>query len=176
MCQHCQSTSQWHLDAIRSVAFFENTPLKPAIHKFKYQNHQALSADFALLLATCYQSHQLRTDIIVPVPLHQARYKERGYNQSALLAKSLSPLLKQPVDTQTLIRQRATKTQTALNAADRWRNVADAFICLSDALSHKSILLIDDVCTTGATLNACAYALKQANTCSIYGLTLARSG
>lgn len=175
VCSQCDHNPLPYLDSIRSVALFEDTPLRPAIHHFKYHNHRILGQDFAPLLAKCYGDSQLETDVIVPVPLHPSRYKERGYNQSELLANSLAALINQPVDKKTLIRRRATKTQVSLNAAERHKNVAAAFACTSNALSDKSILLIDDVCTTGATLNACAQALKGAKARSVYGLTLARA-
>lgn len=174
-CQECQIHSFSNLNSVRSVAFFDSTFLRPAIHKFKYQNRRILSADFAHLLKDCYAANQLVTDIIVPVPLHKSRQKERGYNQSEVLAKSLAPLISQPIDQTSLIRWRATKAQMSLDAIQRQGNVADAFKCLSDELSNKTVLLIDDVFTTGATLNACARVLRQAGAKSIHGLTLARA-
>jgi len=174
-CHQCQTNPLNYLDAIRSAAFFDDGPLKIAIHKFKYQNYQALGKEFAPLLANCYTINHLKTDVIVPVPLHKSRYKERGYNQSTLLAKGLSKLIGQPIDSKTLVRHRVTKTQMTLKAKERKNNVTKAFACQSKALEDKSILLIDDVCTTGATLDACAQALKQMNTRAVYGLTLARA-
>ena len=131
--------------------------------------------DFASMLADCYSDYQLTGDVIVPVPLHNSRYRERGYNQAALLAKGLSRLIGTPVNNKTLVRHRITKTQMTLNAAERKINVSNAFTCQSTALRGKKVLLIDDVCTTGATLDACAQALKQAGVCAVYGLTLARA-
>ena len=92
-----------------------------------------------------------------------------------LLAKGLSKLLGQPIDSKTLVRHRITKTQMTLDAQERKSNVANAFVCQSKGLADKRIMLIDDVCTTGATLDACAQALKQMNTGAVYGLTLART-
>jgi ComF family protein len=129
----------------------------------------------AAFLADCYHTHHLKTDLIVPVPLHPNRQKERGYNQSLLLAEQLSTTLGQPLDTKSLIRQRMTQSQMTLKRAERKTNVANAFICQSDRLSGKTILLIDDVCTTGATLNACAEALKNSGVTAVFGLTLARA-
>ena len=174
-CRQCQIHPISYLNTIRSLAFFEGTSLRPAIHQFKYQNLRALAEDFAILLQECYLAHQMDTDVIVPVPLYRSRLRERGYNQSALLAKSLSGLIKQPVDTESLVRQRDTKSQMSLNAAERQENVAGAFCCLSDRLRQQTVLLVDDVCTTGATLNACAQALKQMNVRAVHGLTLARA-
>ncbi len=91
------------------------------------------------------------------------------------MAARLSTLLGQPLDHKTLIRQRITRSQMSLKVAERKTNVADAFKCQSNALGGKTILLIDDVCTTGATLNACAQALKNSGVAAVFGLTLARA-
>jgi ComF family protein len=163
------------MDAIRSVAVYDNQLLRSTIHKFKYQNNRAIVSVLAMLLAECYQTNQLKTDIIVPVPLHPNRYKERGFNQSGLLATHLSTIISQPLDTKTLIRHKITKAQMTLRAEERKINVAGAFRCQSDALRSKVVLLIDDVCTTGATLNACAEALKNSGVSAVFGLTLARA-
>jgi ComF family protein len=157
------------------VAFFDNPILRKAIHHFKYNNKQLLKDQFAPLLATCYHTQELKTEIIVPVPLHQKRHRERGYNQSHLLAQGLSTLINQPVDTKTLVRTRATQTQTKLTLHQRRQNVAEAFTCTGSTLQGRTILLIDDVCTTGATLDACAKALHHHAAAQVYALTLARA-
>lgn len=174
-CHQCRHNPQPDLDAIRSAAFFDDSPLRKAIHRLKYQNEKSLAAPLATLLAECYHANNLHTEVIVPVPLHQARYKERGYNQSTLLARALSQILQQPVDDKTLIRHRVTQSQMTLKAQERQVNVKDAFSCRSANLANKTVLLIDDVCTTGATLNACAQALKTTGVSQVYGLTLARA-
>ncbi len=174
-CHQCQTNPLNYLNAVRSAAFFDYGALKTAIHQFKYQGITILYRDFAPMLADCYSNHQLNSDVIVPVPLHKSRYKERGYNQAALLAQGLSKLIGLPVNHKALVRHRITKTQMTLKAAERKINVSNAFVCQSTALKGKKILLIDDVCTTGATLDACAQALKQANASAVYGLTLARA-
>ncbi len=157
------------------MALFENAPLRTAIHKFKYQNYHVLAKTLAPLLATCYTITSLNTEAIVPVPLHRARHKQRGYNQAELLAKELTKHVQQPINVHTLIRCRPTKSQMTLNAVERQHNVANAFTCRNNQLQDKTVLLIDDVCTTGATLDACAEALQQAGAKAVYGLTLARA-
>lgn len=174
-CRQCNHNPLSHLTAIRSAALFEDDPLKLAIHKLKYKNLHSLASELAKLLEACLLQHPLPIDVIVPVPLHPSRHKERGYNQATVLAKSLSRLIKKPVDDKTLKRRKKTRSQMTLKAADRQENVANAFVCLSNRLEDKNILLIDDVCTTGATLDACAQALKFARAGNIYGLTLARA-
>jgi len=116
-------------------------------------------------------------DVLVPVPLHTARLRERGYNQAALLAREMSRRVGLAVDEQTLVRQRATAPQVELDAAQRRENVRDAFHCSGNGLAGKRVLLIDDVCTTGATLEACAIALyDEGEARGVQALTLARAG
>ena len=113
--------------------------------------------------------------ILVPIPLHRRRLKERGYNQSALLAHELGRLANLPVLEGFLVRQRDTPPQARTTSAEERRcNVADAFICADHQLGEKEVILIDDVATTGATLEAAAEALRKAGTSSVWALTLAR--
>lgn len=174
-CHECQLHPLKSLDSIRSAAFFESGSLRDIIHKFKYNDLYILGKSLASMLATCYTINQMKADIIVPVPLHKSRLKERGYNQSAILAKELARRLQLPVEEKILVRFRKTQSQMSLNANDRQNNVANAFSCRNDLLTAKSVLLIDDVCTTGATLDACATALKASGAKAVHGLTVARA-
>jgi ComF family protein len=120
-------------------------------------------------------AHPVPGDFLVPVPLHRKRMRERGYNQSNLLARELGRLINLPVIDDCLIRQRHALPQArTATVEERQSNVADAFACCDDRLRDKQVLLIDDVSTSGATLNACAVALKAAGAISVWGLTLAR--
>ena len=114
-------------------------------------------------------------DVVVPVPLHATRLRERGYNQAALLARELAQRAELPVNERTLVRKRATAPQVELGARERRENMHDAFGCSDGALAEKRVLLIDDVCTTGATLEACAIALRESGAHSVQALTLARA-
>jgi len=114
-------------------------------------------------------------EVLVPVPLHPKRLRERGYNQSSLLAKELGKLTSLPVVDDCLIRQRHALPQAKTSTvAERWSNVANAFTCRDRRLRDKPVLLIDDVSTSGATLDACAAALKAAGASSVWGLVLAK--
>ena len=114
-------------------------------------------------------------EVVVPVPLHQRRLRERGYNQSNLLARELGKLMNLPVVDDCLIRLRHAQSQARTLIVDERRsNVANAFTCQDYRLWGKQVLLIDDVSTSGATLDACAIALKPAGTISVWGLVLAR--
>jgi ComF family protein len=113
--------------------------------------------------------------VLVPVPLHGRRLRERGYNQSALLAAEIGKTTGLPAMTDSLVRLRHTKSQVkTAGAEERQRNMAGAFGCRDARLAGKRVLLVDDVCTTGATMNSCAVALREAGATSVWGLALAR--
>ena len=116
-------------------------------------------------------------DIILPVPLHAQRQRERGYNHAALLARVCARLLGVALREDILLRPRATSAQVGLKIDERHQNVATAFDCThvaaTNILTGRSILIIDDVCTTGATLEACAAPLFAAGALSVWGLVLA---
>jgi ComF family protein len=116
----------------------------------------------------------LPADVLVPVPLFPRRKRVRGYNQSALLAQALARQLGLPVNERTLTRTRNTTSQAGTNNSDERRaNVRDAFVCRDGQFAGKQVLLIDDVSTTGATLDACARALRGAGVESVWALSFA---
>jgi len=156
------------------VVHFEGV-LREAVHQLKYDGRTVLAGPLGGLMAAYWMQHPMPVDVVVPVPLHTARLRERGYNQAALLARELARRVGLAVDGQTLIRQRATAPQVELNARQRRENVREAFHCVGDGLAGKQVLLVDDVCTTGATLEACAVALHdEGRVSSVQALTLAR--
>jgi ComF family protein len=154
------------------MAFFEGN-LRKAIHAFKYEHRPELAAVLASLLSGYLSAHPLPVDVLAAVPLHSTRERMRGYNQALLLARALGAQTHLPVWEGALTRVRETRSQIELDAAERHANVQGAF----DADAHVDgarVLLIDDVCTTGATLDACSVALKQRGAKSVWGLALAR--
>lgn len=175
-CSQCSHHPLKSLNGIRVAAFFEDNPIRPAIHALKYRNHQAVADKLAQLLHDAYRRYNMAADVIIPVPLHSSRYKERGYNQSELLARGLSRYLNIPLDTRTLVRTRKTKSQMKLGSEERHQNVSGAFAVKETSLKLRQVLLIDDVCTTGSTLDACAAALKTTGAATtVWGLTLAKA-
>jgi ComF family protein len=152
-------------------------PLQPAIHAFKYQGRFRLAAPLGNLLALTYCAWQLRADLLVPVPLAPGRLVERGYNQSALLAERCAARVRVPVGADLLVRWRETRQQVGLAATERRRNVAGAFVATplgGRYLPGRHVVLIDDVCTSGATMEAAAMALLAGGAASVWGLALAR--
>jgi len=170
-CDACQAL---RIDAIRSVAYSEGA-LREAIHHFKYNGVQALAEPFGRILYAYWQTHDVSADILIPVPLHPRRLRERGYNQSLLLAEQLARRAGLPVDQIALRRVKYTRPQVELGPRERQENVADAFECVSSSLTGQKVVLIDDVCTTGATLEACSEALRARGVRSVWALTLARA-
>jgi len=172
----CSSCVSWRaeIDGIRSPFRFDGV-MRQAIHQLKYRNIRALAAPLAQLLSDYLITNPVPGEVLVPVPLHRKRLRERGYNQSSLLARELAKLTSLPIVDDYLIRQRYALPQAKTSTVDeRQSNVVNAFTCRDKRLQNKPVLLIDDVSTSGATLNACATALKAAGAASVWGLVLAR--
>ena len=149
--------------------------MREAIHRLKYSNSQDLAAPLGEMMVSYWQDVHLPADVIVPVPLHTRRLRERGYNQASLLARELGKGVGLPVLENALNRVRDTAPQVDLNTEERKENVHGAFHCPDDRLAGKRVLLVDDVYTTGATLEACSLALKQRGVRTVWALTLARA-
>jgi ComF family protein len=172
----CPGCSGWpsSLDGIRSPLIFEDL-VRTAIHQFKYKNLRILAGPLAALISDYLNTNPLQGEVLVPVPLHPRRLRERGYNQSELLTRELSNLIHLPCINDCLIRQKFVLPQAQTHSVlERRRNVKQAFTCKNSALYGKQVLLIDDVSTSGATLDACAAALKSAGAISVWGIVLAR--
>jgi ComF family protein len=173
VCPDCRQR-QTEIDGIRSL-FRLDEVIRKAIHQLKYRNLKAISPCLAELLSDYFESNPLPGEALLCVPLHPRRLRERGYNQSGLLARELGRRVGMPVVEGCLIRVKQAQPQVrAVDVAERRRNVADAFVCRDERISGKQIILIDDVCTSGATLESCAAALKSKGAASVWGLTLAR--
>lgn len=174
-CSACASHPP-HFDLARSAVRYRG-PLKVALQAFKYRCAPGLRGDFVPLLEACIGTHYAACplDAVASVPLHARRARERTYNQSHLLAAELAGRLRLPVAAECLRRTRPTPTQTHLTAAQRRRNVRGAFeVCNRRWVEGRSLLLVDDVMTTGATVDQCAKVLKDAGAARVYVATVAR--
>lgn len=154
------------IDSAFAVWFFDKgSPLQAVQHVLKYGNRPRCGGWLGAHLASALESRGAveQTDVVVPIPLHRSRLLERGYNQSAFIADAVAKALARPMLRRVLIRARATKTQTNLTRVQRTQNVSGVFeVARPDAVSGRRVLLIDDVMTTGATLDAAAHALHAA--------------
>ena len=156
-----------HLHAVSACYFFaKQGRVQHLIHELKYKrNREAglfLGREMAVEIAKAPLFAGI--DFIVPVPLHPKKIKLRGYNQSEVLAQGMNELLKVIVSTDNLVRAVATSTQTKKSREARWKNVKDIFVLRQpDRFVGKHILLIDDVITTGSTIEACVHALEKAD-------------
>ncbi len=165
---------QAEIDGIRAPFKFDGA-IRQAIHELKYRNLRALAVLLTQLLNDYLTTSPVPGEVLVPVPLHRKRLRERGYNQSRLLAQELAKLTGLPLVDDCLVRERHTPPQARTpNVDERRNNVADAFSCRDRRLEAKPVLLIDDVATSGATLDACARALKESGASSVWGLVLAK--
>ena len=172
----CPDCIRWQtaIDGIRSPFRFEGV-MREAIHQLKYQNLRTLAAPLAGMLQEYLIDSPLDIDVLVPVPLHRKRLRERGYNQASLLAKELGKLINTPIVDDVLIRQRHTPPQArTATVEERTHNIADAFACRGNGLRGRRVLLLDDVATSGTTLDACAMVLKASGVDSVWGLVMAR--
>lgn len=172
---NCPGCADWQegLDGVRAPFLFDGV-IRDAIHEFKYRNLRALASSLAGLMSGYLQENPVPGDVLVPAPLHPRRLRERGYNQSALLARGLSRLTGLPVVEGCLIRRKYTLSQARSSGVkERQDNVTGAFACRDGRLKGKKIILIDDVSTSGATLNTCAGVLKASGAENVWGLVIA---
>jgi ComF family protein len=160
-------------DYARSAALYEG-PLREAIHALKFGRRRALASPLGDLTAQqCAVSLPDGIEALIPVPLARARERERGFNQAALLARRVGGTLGIPIRPRWLARVRSTPPQSDLSAAERRANVRDAFRA-SARVAGRHVLVVDDILTTGATLDACARALRAAGARRVGALTVAR--
>ena len=174
LCPDCQR-AQHHFDRAWAAVLY-NEPMHTLIHQFKYQNKTGLRKLFAGLLLSFIEKYSLDMsayDIIVPVPLHPTRLRERGYNQTELLTETLSKTFNLIIASKNLSRIRHTKNQALLGKKERWTNIQGAFkINDPSGFQKKSVLIVDDLFTTGATASEAARLLKKAGAAKVDVLTL----
>jgi ComF family protein len=152
--------------------------LRKVVQKFKYGRRVSLGKPLGRLLVTGCEEflRECDVDLIIPVPLHSKRLRWRGFNQSVLLARQVSRVYGVSMDPFVLLRTKETPPQTQLSEDERRKNMRGAFAVNSDrSVDGKRILLIDDVYTSGATVNECSRTLRRAGAKEVYVLTLAHA-
>ena len=146
--------------------------IREAVQGLKYENARPVAIPLGQRLSRQLQAQHWMIDMIAPVPLHTSRLAERGYNQAQLLAEQVAHHMNIPCVPHALTRERNTQSQVTMSAQERLTNVAKAFSANPEIVANQRVLIIDDVYTTGATLNACGEALLEANAKAVYGLTV----
>jgi ComF family protein len=171
-CYDCKKRE--HAYTQGAAVFAYNDGIKQSIYRFKYKNRREYATFYA---EEIYKSkkHLIRTwnpDVIIPVPLHRLKLRKRGYNQAQLIAEELGKLLKIPVDHTYLIRKNNTKPLKELSDTDRMKNLQNAFQIVKNGVDYRKIMLIDDIYTTGSTVDECARMLFEAGAQKVYFICL----
>jgi len=173
--EYCDDCRQGKHKYDRGIASFTyNDYLKDAIYDFKYHNVRHLAQYFAEKMVPRYKYEILRwdADALIPVPMYEKKKRERGYNQAELLADELGKALKIPVRNDILYRCRNTKPQKELSNKNRIKNVQNAFQIRQNVVKLKKVILVDDIYTTGITIDECAGVLRANGVEKIYYISL----
>jgi ComF family protein len=184
-CNNCYATIEY-LDITKKLKrdlrcedfyslfhFDPNSVSQTIIHLIKYGNKPALGVKMGKELGEKLRHHKITADFIIPLPLHVSRQRERGYNQAEVITKGLSQILNIPIRTDIIKRDKYTESQTKLSKEKREKNVRDAFVITECDLTGKEIFILDDVITSGATINACIELLEKRGAKKITALSLA---
>lgn len=172
ICEACK-TGRPHFRALRAWAAFEE-PVRSALHKLKYRRDMSLGDSLAAQMIVFVQELCWPIDLALPVPLGRQRLKERGYNQVAMIARPLALALDIQYAPNALIRRKETRSQVGLSMKERQENVHQAFVA-DASVKRKTVLVIDDVSTTGSTLSSSAEALLSSGANDVYALAVARA-
>jgi competence protein ComFC len=173
-CMDCEERT-YSFERARSYAAYRGVLMR-AVVLLKFERIDPLAAYFGERVASVAKRDSLAADIVVPVPLHRVRERERGFNQAELIAREVAKRLRLPLKPVLLTRTKARPDKHILSFDERWRIVRGAFATRPGSqVDNKRVLLLDDVMTTGATLDACAKALLEAGAKSVIGLTVARA-
>jgi ComF family protein len=155
--------------------FEKDKELQHAIHALKYNNNFSVGKFLGQQLANTMMSENKiwNIDLIIPIPLHQLKKAERGYNQSFYIAKGVNKILKKKISTRDVKRTRYTESQTSMNLTEREENISGAFkVIFPNAVKDRTILLIDDIITTGATISECGRVLLEAGSKNIFAASV----
>lgn len=172
---YCYDCTRRNHDFERNFSVFEYPVIRESVYRFKYSGRAEYAAYYA---KEEYKLHgkrimELHADAIVPVPLHKGRLRKRGYNQAYELAKELSLLTGVPVYNGLIKRVKSTKALKTLDVRERQNNLKKAFLIIQNDVKLNTIIVVDDIYTTGATIDAVARACKEAGVEKVYSLTVA---
>lgn len=172
LCAACEPLLEKAAEGFGAAYLYEG-PLADAVRRYKYASRRELAEPLARLMVASLTPQALRADVVCPVPMHPKRLIKRGFNPAGLLATRIARELSLPLDTRSLRRIKDGPQQAGLSPQARLLNVQDAFVAV--AAPAATVLLIDDVWTTGATLSACALALQDAGVETVIRFALARA-
>ncbi len=176
VCPRCRKKS--NLNGVIIAAYYEDGPLKEAIHTFKYDGVFDLKKDLGEILVESLKKRNIKTNfVVISVPLHKYRLAQRGYNQAELLASLLAKSFNYKIIKNKLKRNKNKAPQITLSKKDRIENVKGIFGWIGDnkEIKNKKIILVDDVFTTGSTLEECARVLRSNGAREVWGLVLAKA-
>lgn len=173
--EYCMDCSRKTHIYDQACAVYEySKSVKNSIYRFKYHNKREYAGIYAKQIADkCGDMIRAWSpEVLIPVPVHSSRLKERGYNQAQLIAAKLEQLTGIPMDCESLVRVAKTVPMKELNNEQRVKNLRNAFQVNKKVVRYKKALIVDDIYTTGATFDACAAVLKQAGVQEVYGVSL----
>lgn len=167
-CEDCTNYERTYIKGFPAMNYIGD--IKKCVAAFKYNNRRDLSDFFANEIIRCCGRDILDAapEALVPIPIHRSKLKKRGYNQAELLAKSLGDRLGIPVDSKLIIRSANTLPQKKLDNEEREKNLKKAFISGSEIVKYKRVMLVDDIYTTGATVETCTKVLMKKGVTEVY--------
>lgn len=168
LCEDCSKYMRTYDKGFPAMNYIE--PVTDCVAKFKYNNRRELADFFASEIIRCHGKRiaELSPEVLIPVPVHKKKLKKRGYNQAELLARSLGRRLDIPVDADIIKRNLNTMPQKKLDNVEREKNLKKAFISDCEIVQYKKVMLVDDIYTTGATIESCTSLLKQKGVEKVY--------
>ncbi len=173
--EYCYDCSKKNHSYKTGISLFEyDEIMKDSVYRFKYKNKREYADYYIEEFMKRYKKQILNweAEVLIPVPLHKSRYLFRGYNQAEVLAKKIGEELDLPMDKNLLIRQKKTVAQKGLNHKERAKNLQDAFHIDEKVVQYKKVILIDDIYTTGSTIEACTKVLNKKGVEDVYFLSL----
>lgn len=171
-CYDCATAKHLYKRGVATFAYDEM--VSKSIYKFKYHNRRTYAGMYGKAVAERHRKliASWNADVLIPVPIHTGKLQKRGYNQAELIAVQLGKWLELPVDSKILKRVRRTKAQKELNKSERKKNLENAFKITSNVVKYNKVILVDDIYTTGSTIDECARVLMEAGVKEIYFISL----
>ena len=171
-CYDCSRVKHIYSQGVGVWAY--TNEIKNSIYQFKYHNKREYGEFYGYEVKNRYESiiKSWNADVLIPVPLHKSKLRKRGYNQAEIIAKSIGTFLDIPVDSQLLNRKKKTLAQKELNDKERLKNLENAFIIGEKVVKYKNVIIVDDIYTTGTTIDACSKILIDAGVAKVYYISL----